>query len=65
MSYVQDFKAKITKVGELAKLQVLGIKKSKKFAKNLVNNALQALDYFDNKSDPLRAIAHYIIDRKK
>jgi geranylgeranyl diphosphate synthase type II len=44
---------------------ILGIEKSKEFAKNLVNNALQALDYFDNKSDPLRAIAHYIIERKK
>jgi geranylgeranyl diphosphate synthase type II len=44
---------------------ILGIEKSKEFAKNLANNALQALDYFDNKSDPLRAIAHYIIDRKK
>jgi geranylgeranyl diphosphate synthase type II len=44
---------------------ILGIEKSKEFAKNLVNSALQALDYFDNKSDPLRAIAHYIIDRKK
>ncbi len=44
---------------------ILGIEKSKEFAKNLVNNALQALDYFDNKSNPLRAIAHYIIDRKK
>lgn len=44
---------------------ILGIEKSKEFAKNLVNNALQALDYFDNKSEPLRAIAHYIIDRKK
>ena len=44
---------------------ILGIEKSKEFATNLVNNALQALDYFDNKSDPLRAIAHYIIDRKK
>lgn len=44
---------------------ILGIEKSKEFAKKLVNNALQALVYFDNKSDPLRAIAHYIIDRKK
>ena len=44
---------------------ILGVEKSKEFAKNLINNALQALDYFDNKSDPLRAIAHYIIDRKK
>jgi geranylgeranyl diphosphate synthase type II len=44
---------------------ILGIEKSKEFSKSLVNNALQALDFFDNKSDPLRAIAHYIIDRKK
>ena len=44
---------------------ILGIEKSKEFTKKLVNNALQALDYFDNKSDPLRAIAHYIIDRNK
>ena len=44
---------------------ILGIEKSKQFAKKLVNNALQALDYFDNKSDPLRAIAHYVITRKR
>jgi geranylgeranyl diphosphate synthase type II len=44
---------------------VLGIKNSKAFAKKLVNSALQALNYFDNRSDPLRAIAHYIIARKK
>ena len=44
---------------------ILGIKNSKAFAKKLVNSALQALNYFDNRSDPLRAIAHYIIARKK
>jgi len=44
---------------------ILGLDKSKEFAKNLVNNALQTLEYFDNKSDPLRAIAHYTIDRKR
>lgn len=44
---------------------IMGIKKSKGFAKKLVNNALQALDNFDNKSDPLRAIAHYIISRRR
>ena len=44
---------------------ILGIEKSKGFAKKLMNNALQALDNFDNKSDPLRAIAHYIIARKR
>jgi len=44
---------------------LLGIDQSKQFAKKLVNNALKALDYFDNKAHPLRAIAYYIVDRKK
>ncbi len=44
---------------------VLGLGPSKKFAKKLVNNALIALENFDTKAHPLRAIANYIIDRKK
>lgn len=44
---------------------ILGMEKSKKFAKKLVNDALKVLDYFDNKADPLRAIARYIVVRKK
>jgi geranylgeranyl diphosphate synthase type II len=44
---------------------LLGIEQSKQFAKKLVNNALKALNYFDNKAHPLRAIAYYIVDRKK
>jgi len=44
---------------------LIGIEQSKQFAKKLVNNALKALDYFDNKAHPLRAIAFYIVDRKK
>lgn len=44
---------------------LLGVEASKQFAKKLVNNALQALDNFDNKSDPLRAIAQYVIARKR
>jgi geranylgeranyl diphosphate synthase type II len=44
---------------------VLGLEKSKQFAQNLVNKALRAIESFDNKSDPLRAIAAYIINRKK
>lgn len=44
---------------------ILGMKKSKQLARQLVNNALQVLDYFDNKSDPLRAIANYVITRKR
>jgi len=44
---------------------LIGINKSKKLAQKLVNNALQALDYFDNKADPLRYIANYVIARKR
>jgi geranylgeranyl diphosphate synthase type II len=44
---------------------LIGIEQSKQFAKKLVNNGLKALDYFDNKAHPLRAIAYYIVDRKK
>ncbi len=44
---------------------ILGMEKSKIFVKKLVNDALKVLDYFDNKADPLRAIAHYIVDRNK
>jgi geranylgeranyl diphosphate synthase type II len=44
---------------------LLGIEKSKAFGKELVNNALQALDDFDSRSDPLRGIASYIIERKR
>jgi geranylgeranyl diphosphate synthase type II len=44
---------------------IIGMKKSKEIAKKLVNDALKVLDYFDNKADPLRAIAHYIVDRNK
>jgi geranylgeranyl diphosphate synthase type II len=44
---------------------LLGVEKSKEFAKKLVNNALEALDGFDHRSDPLRAIAGYVIERKR
>lgn len=44
---------------------IMGLNKSKEFAKKLVRNALQALDDFDNNSDSLRAIGYYIIERKK
>lgn len=42
---------------------LMGIEKSRKFAANLIRNALHALENFDNKTDPLRAIANYIIER--
>jgi geranylgeranyl diphosphate synthase, type II len=44
---------------------LIGIKESRAYGRKLINTALQALDYFDNKSDPLRAIARYIIERKR
>ena len=44
---------------------LMGISASRDFSRELVNNALQALSVFDNKAQPLRAIARYIIDRKR
>lgn len=44
---------------------IMGLNESKKFVTNIVNNALKALEYFDNKAEPLRAVAVYIIERKK
>ena len=42
---------------------LMGIEKSKEFAQKLVNSALKALDGFDKRADPLRALAVYIIRR--
>jgi geranylgeranyl diphosphate synthase, type II len=44
---------------------IMGLKESKKFAANIVNNALKAIEKFDKKADPLRAVAKYILKRKK
>lgn len=44
---------------------LLGLKKSKEFAEKLIIAAHDSIISFDNKADPLRAIALYIIKRKK
>jgi geranylgeranyl diphosphate synthase type II len=44
---------------------LLGLEESKDFANRLLENALQALESFDQKAEPLRAIAKYIVKRKK
>ena len=44
---------------------LLGLSGAETFAGQLVNNALKALDVFDNKADSLRAIAHYVIERNR
>ena len=44
---------------------LLGLSESRKLAAERVKEALQALEYFDKKADPLRAVAKYVIDRKR
>jgi geranylgeranyl diphosphate synthase type II len=44
---------------------LLGLDASKQFAQKLIRQALQTLETFDNKADPLRAMATYIIERKR
>ena len=44
---------------------LMGLEKSKSFAEELVIRALQAIEPFDSKADPLRAIANYIVQRNR
>jgi len=44
---------------------LLGLDESKRRAAGLVDNALQALDKFDNRAMPLRALARYILNRRR
>ena len=44
---------------------LLGLAESKDFAAQLIDNALGALESFDQKADPLRAIARYIHERNR
>ena len=43
---------------------LVGLAESKIVARNLVDEALEALESFDEKAVPLRMIAEYIVDRK-
>ena len=42
---------------------VMGLAESQTYARQLVEKALHAIESFDNKSEPLRGIAQYIIKR--
>ena len=42
-----------------------GLSGAETLAGQLVNNALKTLDTFGNNADPLRAIAHYVIERNR
>jgi geranylgeranyl diphosphate synthase type II len=44
---------------------LMGLEKSKSFAEDLVIRALQAIESFDSKADPLRAIANFIVQRNR
>jgi geranylgeranyl diphosphate synthase type II len=44
---------------------ILGLSESRQLAQKLVRQALQALESFDNRAEPLRALAAYTIERKR
>jgi geranylgeranyl diphosphate synthase type II len=44
---------------------VVGLEKSKEIQREVVESALESLGSFDEKGDPLREIARYIIERRK
>ena len=44
---------------------LMGLEESKKYAHSLIDDALKALIIFDNKAEPLRAIARYIVERQR
>ncbi|MEJ2365884.1 MAG: polyprenyl synthetase family protein [Deltaproteobacteria bacterium] len=51
--------------GKVTYPAAVGLEGSRQAAQTLVNQALAALERFDNKAEPLRALADYIIARKK
>lgn len=53
------------KKGKATYPSLIGMDESRKRAEELVSIALKALDGFDEKADPLRAIARYIVQRRK
>lgn len=44
--------------------KLYGLNKSKEIAEQLVDEAIKSLNRFDEKAEPLRAIARYLIERK-
>jgi len=52
------------KRGKMTYPAVFGITESKRIQEELIDHAIEALKGFDDKADPLRDIARYIINRK-
>lgn len=53
------------KMGKATYPAVAGIEQSKHIQAKLIDDALAALETFDHRADPLRAVARYVIERKK
>lgn len=53
------------KKGKAAYPAILGIEESKKRARELASLAIASLKDFDEKAEPLRAIARYIVERRR
>jgi geranylgeranyl diphosphate synthase type II len=53
------------RMGKSTYPKLMGVEASRAFAGKLVADCLKALHYFDNRSDPLRAIAAYIVERAR
>lgn len=51
--------------GKITYPSVLGLDKSKKIQRLMIKEAFKSLEAFDNRADPLRNIAIYIIEREK
>ena len=51
--------------GKVTYPAAVGLERSRQAARELVDDALAALEGFDHKADPLRVLANYIITRKK
>jgi geranylgeranyl diphosphate synthase type II len=51
--------------GKVTYPSLIGMEESKARAKALVHQAIDTLSIFDQKADPLREIARYVIERKK
>jgi len=54
-----------SKSGKVTYPSLFGVATSRTMAREAVHEAVAALDRFDRQADPLRALAHYIVDRKK
>jgi geranylgeranyl diphosphate synthase type II len=51
--------------GKVTYPAAVGLERSRQAARELVDDALAALEGFDHRADPLRALANYIITREK